>query len=193
MAKKETSFFNMVLTLFLVTLISATALGFVYELTKEPIDLARILKKNNAIQNVIPGFNNNPIEEASDVIKDGKPVKLYMARENGDVSGIAVETFSNEGFNGEIKLMVGFLPDGTINGVTVLEHKETPGLGDKMVKSKSDFSNQFVGKHPDKFKLQVKKDGGDVDAITAATISSRAFCDAVDRAYQAFKQEELTP
>ncbi len=79
--------------------------------------------------------------------------------------------------------MIGFLPDGTIKDVAVLEHKETPGLGDKMERKKSDWSLQFQGQNPATFKIAVTKDGGDVDAITASTISSRAFCDAVERAY----------
>jgi electron transport complex protein RnfG len=82
--------------------------------------------------------------------------------------------------------MVGFSPDGTIRNTAVLEHKETPGLGDKMETEKSDFPDQFKGENPADFGLSVTKDGGDVDAITAATISSRAFCDAVDRAYKTF-------
>jgi electron transport complex protein RnfG len=72
----------------------------------------------------------------------------------------------------------------------VLAHKETPGLGDKMDASKSDFPLQFKGKNPADFKLHVTKDGGNVDAITAATISSRAFCDAVERAYVTFQKEK---
>ena len=84
--------------------------------------------------------------------------------------------------------MVGFLPDGTIRNISVLEHAETPGLGDKMEKKKSSWSEQFNGKNPESYKLQVTKDGGSVDAITAATISSRAYADAVDRAYKAYKK-----
>ena len=87
-------------------------------------------------------------------------------------------------------MLVGFLPDGTIKDIAVLENKETPGLGDKMLKSKSNWSTQFEEKNPANFKLKVKKDGGDVDAITAATISSRAFCDAVQRAYNALETEK---
>jgi Na+-translocating ferredoxin:NAD+ oxidoreductase subunit G len=81
--------------------------------------------------------------------------------------------------------MAGFLPDGSIYKVTVLDHKETPGLGTKMTDLK--FSRQFLGKNPDSFKLLVKKDGGQVDAITAATISSRAYCDALQRASDQLK------
>ena len=89
-----------------------------------------------------------------------------------------------------IKIMVGFRPDGTLYDVAVLEHIETPGLGDKMEKEKSydkrtgeSWTSQFIGIDPATFSLMVRQDDGDVDAITAATITSRAFCDAVQRAY----------
>jgi len=97
-----------------------------------------------------------------------------------------VETFTQKGFSGLIKLMIGFAPDGTIIDISVLQHQETPGLGDKIENAKSSFSAQFQGKNPENFKLVVKKDRGDVDAITASTISSRAYCDAVQRAYNAY-------
>jgi electron transport complex protein RnfG len=84
--------------------------------------------------------------------------------------------------------MVGFKPDGTIHNISVLDHAETPGLGSKIEKSSSSWSEQFNGKNPTDFQLQVRKDGGDVDAITAATISSRAYCDAVQKAYKAFQK-----
>ena len=82
--------------------------------------------------------------------------------------------------------MAGFKPDGTIINITVLEHKETPGLGTKMTEPK--FKDQFSDKNPEQFILKVKKDGGPVDAITAATISSRAFCDAVQRGYNTLQK-----
>ena len=81
-------------------------------------------------------------------------------------------------------------PRSTLFPYTTLFRSETPGLGDKMKKSKSNFSEQFIGKDPANFKLKVKKDGGDVDAITAATISSRAFCDALQRAYDTYKENQ---
>ena len=108
---------------------------------------------------------------------------------NGDkLVGTAVATYTDIGFSGRFKIMVGFSPDGKIINTAVLEHKETPGLGTKLDSKKSDFPLQFKGKNPADFKLKVKKDGGDVDAITAATISSRAFCDALQRAYDTFKK-----
>ncbi|HER08456.1 MAG TPA: RnfABCDGE type electron transport complex subunit G [Bacteroides sp.] len=185
MAKKESTFLNMLLTLFLVTLLAAGLLGSVYSLTKEPIRLAELERKNEAIRMVVPEFDNEP---SLDVVKkyvDGDTLYFYTARKDGDVVGIAVETFTNEGFSGKFKLMVGFKPDNTISDIAVISHAETPGLGDKMEQDKSEFSHQFRGKDPATFKLSVKKDRGDVDAITASTITSRAYCDAVQRAYDA--------
>ncbi len=178
----------MVLTLFVVTLLASASLGFIYELTKEPIAKAKLHKKNVAIQQVVPQYTNQPNEEAYQVEVDGDSLTLYPAKKDGELIGVAVSTYTNKGFSGEISLMVGFSPDGTINNISVLNHAETPGLGDKMEKSKSEWSNQFNQKDPENFQLDVKQDGGDVDAITAATISSRAYCDAVDRAYKAFKK-----
>ena len=186
MANKESTFLNMVATLFMVTLVAAGLLGSVFAITKEPIRLAELKKKNEAIQVVVPGFDNEPSQEVERIIADGDSLYLYTARKGDEILGTAVETFTNMGFSGEIKLMVGFEQDGTIIDIAVVKHAETPGLGDKMEKDKSDFSVQFMGKHPDTFKLAVKKDRGDVDAITASTITSRAYCDAVKRAHRAW-------
>ena len=178
----------MVLTLFIVTLAASTTLGFIYELTREPIAKAKLREKNMAIRKVVPDFSNQPNQEAFQVMVEEDSLTIFPAKQNDQLVGIAVSTFTDQGFSGKIRLMVGFNPDGTINNISVLDHAETPGLGDKIEKSKSDWSKQFKGKNPENFNLQVKKDGGDVDAITAATISSRAYCDAVQRAYQAFRK-----
>ena len=189
MAKKESTFSNMFLTLLIVTLASAAALGFVYEITKEPIAIAKAAKKNLAIKRVVPEFNNEPGKEIIKLPIEGDTVYFYVAKMNDDTVGYAIETFSNKAFGGRLKLMAGFLPDGTIKETAVLEHKETPGLGDKMLKSKSNWSEQFEGKNPASFTLKVTKDGGQVDAITASTITSRAYCDALQRAYNAYIKE----
>jgi len=202
MDKKESTFLNMVVTLFLVTLVAATALGFIYEITKGPISEARALKKTNAIREVVPDFTNLPGDELIKLETEGDTLYFYVARQNDEIIGIAVETFTSKGFTGVFRIMVGFTPDGSIHDITVLEHKETPGLGDKMEKRKSlnkttglSWSSQFQDKHPGEFTLAVKQDGGQVDAITASTITSRAFCDAVQRAYDGFIRirSELIP
>ncbi|MGM0666600.1 MAG: RnfABCDGE type electron transport complex subunit G [Bacteroidota bacterium] len=187
MAKKESNLKNMLFALLLITLIASASLGGIYQITKEPIAAAKLEKKNNAIMQVIPEFDNIPTSEVYKEPVNGDTLYFYPGRKGGELVGTAVETFTRLGFSGEIKVMVGFLPDGTINDVAVLEHEETPGLGDKMERKKSDWSLQFQGKNPDDFRLMVKKDGGDVDAITASTISSRAFCEALTRAYEKYK------
>jgi electron transport complex protein RnfG len=117
---------------------------------------------------------------------EGDSLDIYPAKMNGEIVGYAVNTYTKKGFSGNISLMAGFKPDGTILDITVLEHKETPGLGTKM--TEPEFKDQFADKNPGEFVLKVKKDGGPVDAITAATISSRAFCDAVQRAYNTLQK-----
>jgi electron transport complex protein RnfG len=193
MSKDENSFKKMVLALSLVCAIGSASLGVIYALTKDTINEARKLQKQNAIKTVLPAFDNEPLENIVRRVVDADTVYFYKAEQNGKWVGTAVETFTNKGFSGNIKLMVSFTPDGKIYNTSVLEHHETPGLGDKMEKGKSldkntgkSWSSQFEGKNPGEFRLKVKKDGGDVDAITAATISSRAFCDAVQRAYDEF-------
>ncbi|WP_092440874.1 RnfABCDGE type electron transport complex subunit G [Williamwhitmania taraxaci] len=185
MAGKESTFKNMVLTLLIITLVASVALGYVYQFTKVPIELAQITKVNNAIRAVVPAFDNDPNAEVYKAVVGTDSLNVYPAKKGGVVVGLAVETFTEKGYGGRFELIVGFLPDGTINDIAVISHHETPGLGDKIDKRKSNFSLQFKGKNPKDFKMMVKKDGGDVDAITASTISSRAFCDAVTRAYEA--------
>ena len=175
---------NMVLVLFCITLICSAAVGLVYQATKGPIDAAKAAKVTQAIALVLPEFTNDPGTEKQVIDVDGGQVTVYTAKKGDTVVGYAVETFTNNGFGGLIKLMAGFLPDGTICKVETLQHSETPGLGDKIDRSKSDFSVQFEGKNPGTYRLAVKKDGGDVDAITASTISSRAYVDALTRAYK---------
>jgi electron transport complex protein RnfG len=188
MAKKESTFLNMVITLFVVTLVASTALAYVYEITKEPIAAARLAKKLEAIDQVVPPYDNNPVDDMYTIsATDGTDsLEVYPAKENGKLVGSAIRSFSKNGYGGLIWIMVGLEPDGKIKDVAVVEHKETPGLGSKM--SDPSFKNQFMGLDPSKTSLEVKKDGGDIDAITAATISSRAFCDAVQMAVNSYEK-----
>ena len=190
MANKESTFLSMTLTLVVVTLVAAALLGSAYGLTKEPIRLAELKKKYEAIAVVIPGFDNEPSQEVQKLPFDGDTLYIYTARKGEEILGTAVETFTNKGFSGNFKLMVGFDPSGTITDIAVISHKETPGLGNKMEIGKSDFHVQFQGKDPANFNMTVTKDRGEVDAITASTITSRAYCDAVQRAYDALEQLE---
>lgn len=182
MAKKlESTLGNMILSLVLISMVMSAALSYVYLKTKGPIEVAEQQKELNAIKQVLPEFDNDPNTAKTE--QDG--VIVYRLSKQNQPVGYAIKTYTEKGFGGHVELMAGFLPDGSINSVTVLTHKETPGLGTKMSDPK--FSDQFLGKNPDDFVLKVKKDGGQVDAITAATVSSRAYCDALQRAYTALK------
>lgn len=187
MAKTESTFKNMVMSLTFISLAASTCLGFVYEFTKKPIELSNLNKKLEAIKQVVPEFTNNPNEEMYRLpTGEGDSLDIYPAKKDNEIVGYAVSTYTKKGFSGNINLMAGFKPDGSIVNITVLEQKETPGLGTKMTEPQ--FKNQFNDKNPAQFNLKVKKDGGQVDAITAATISSRAFCDAVQRAYNTLQK-----
>ena len=183
--KKESTLINMLVALLVIAAVSGGVLGLVYGVTKDAIAEVDQKKNEAAIQAVLPLEN---VTYKADTMKfnyEGVdltfPCNLaYDA--NGNFQGAAVKT-NEGGFGGKIDMMVGFLADGTIKGTSVLSHAETPGLGANMT---GKFKDQFVDKNPASYKLTVTKDGGDVDAITAATITSRAFSKAVNKAYQAF-------
>ena len=123
---------------------------------------------------------------------DEIPVTVYTATRDGEVTGYAAESMSKNGFGGEVRLMVGFAPDGEVINVNVLRQTETPGLGTKMADEGNVLLASIQGKNLEQMKLvdgklAVRKDGGDVDALTAATISSRAYVDAINRAYMAYR------
>jgi len=184
MAKLESTFLNMFLTLLTVTAISSLGAGVVYNLTKEPIAEVARQKQQRAIEQVMPGFDE--YRRFAVMPANGQDSLIFFeGTKDGEVIGVAVNTYTNLGYSGLIKLMVGFRPDGTIVNYEVLDHKETPGLGSKIAEG---FKEQFSGKNPVDFKLTVTKDGGEVDAITAATISSRAVCDALSRAFVTYEE-----
>ena len=188
MAAKKDTLLNMFVALFVICVVAGGVLGVVYNATKGPITAAENAKKTEAIKNVLPEFNELKETKVKSAMED-IDIPFYLAYDtNNNFIGAAVETFTNKGFSGNISLMVGILADGTVNNISVLQHAETPGLGSKM--TEASFKNQFNEKNPSSFNFKVKKDGGDVDAITAATISSRAFCDAVNRALSTFENNK---
>lgn len=181
---------NMVLSLGIITIIAAALLAGVYSLTEKPIKEAALNKQIEAISAVTPEFNNDPVAEAIDIIPDGEetPVKVFPAKKDGNLVGAAVESYSSKGFSGDIKLIYGFDIDGNITGYEVMSHAETPGLGAKMGEwfRSPEGKRNVIGLNPATSNMTVTKDGGDVDAITAATITSRAYLDALTRAHKAF-------
>lgn len=193
MSKNKSSIATMVLSLGAITAIAAALLAWVNNVTKTPIEEARNAKKVTAIQDVTPAFTNDPIADADSIIPEGEDriVVVFPAFEDGILTGAAVETYSMDGFSGEITLMVGFDAAGSITGYTVLSHAETPGLGAKMNEwfRDNEGKRSVIGSNPAIRNMNVAKDpGGEVDGITAATITSRAFLQAIRRAHSAFNQ-----
>ena len=183
----KSSLKNMVLVLFTITLIASAGVGAVNMITEEPIAAAKAKAVQDALKQVLPAFDTT--EDAEQTI-DGLTIKTYKALAAGETVGYAVETATKEGFGGMVRLMVGFDAEGRILNINVLEQSETPGLGTKMCDEDNPLITSFKGKKPAEMTLKVRKDGGDVDALTTATISSRAYTDAVARAYKAFTKAD---
>lgn len=180
----------MLLALAVIAVIASGALAAVYVLTKGSIDQVNEEKTQTAMTNVLPNFDGTTEKvEIQARESDKTPVAVNLAyNKDGSPFGAAVETYTDKAFGGTFTIMVGFDTTGVIIGTAVIKAAETPGLGDKIKTEK--FSGQFVEKklRPWDAPLAVTKDQGQVDAITAATISSRAYCDAVNRAAEAYKK-----
>ena len=191
MAKLQSTLPNMLLSLTAICLVAGEVLAGVYEVTKDPIEAAKIAELNAAIKAVTPDFDNDPSAEAyMAVTGEGDSLKIYPAKQGDEFVGVAVECNTKKGFGGEIKVIVGFDQAGKLLNYSVLQHAETPGLGAKMQDwFRMDKNKQSVlGRSIPDGGLKVTKDDKEngVDAITAATISSRAFLDAINRAYRAY-------
>ena len=190
MKKLESSLLNMVLVLTLVAVIMGGVLAYVNHLTEGPITEQKEKALANGIKTVMV-CNDLVVANTNEVKQDidGKEHTfiIYQVKDaQGQDLGAAVQS-TTMGFGGDLKVLVGFDPDGKILGYTLLEHAETPGLGAKAdLWFQKGQKGDIIGKDP-KEPLTVSKDGGQVDAITASTITSRAFLKAVNQAYNAYK------
>ena len=180
----------MTLCLFVICLVCSALLAGVYALTADPIAAAAAAKNEAAIMEVLPD-SAVKIEEVRTVEMDGQTYEYNLAYdEQGNTVGCAINV-APVGFGGPIAIKVGFDINGNIWNTKVLSQAETPGLGAKCVEPS--FSAQFKGFNPVEKKLAVKKDGGDVDAITASTITSRAYTDGLALAVKVFQTIGQTP
>ncbi len=184
MAKLENSLKNMVLSLTAITLVVGGLLGAVAYVTDEPIAKAAADKQTAAISAVVPAEGATVGEAQVKTAANGTEATIFPVMKDGKLVGNAVKATSKNGFGGNITVMIGFDVEGNILGYSVLDcSNETPGLGAKMPDwFQKGQKGDVIGKNPAKNNITVSKDGGEVDAITAATISSRAFCDAVAQA-----------
>ena len=172
---------------FVALLCTAISAG-IFFLTKDKIDAVMAAQQRELLLQVIPQdyFNNNLLESA--VIPQDKNLvgiqKIYFAKKDGNVSAYAYETTAPDGYSGDIRLLVGLDPKGEILGVRVIEHHETPGLGDKIELRISNwilnFTNQSINEH-NLSEWAVKKDGGKFDQFSGATITPRAVVNQTKR------------
>ncbi|WP_028904257.1 RnfABCDGE type electron transport complex subunit G [Prevotella sp. P6B4] len=191
MKKLESSLLNMVLVLTSVAVIMGGILAFVNHLTEGPINDQKARALADGIKTVMCVDNlkvaNTDTVKQNDAKGKEMTYIIYQIQDaqNKDL-GAAVESTTG-GFGGDLKVLVGFNTEGQILGYTLLEHAETPGLGAKADKwFQKGEKGDIIGKSPAQ-PLTVSKDGGQVDAITASTITSRAFLLAVNNAYNAYK------
>lgn len=185
----------MFLSLSIICLTVAVLLAQANKMTAKPIAEAKAMKLQNAISEVVPPFDNDPVAEAY-LMPDGSgdSLRVYPAKKGDEVVGYAINSSSNNGFGGEIQIMVGFDIEDRIINYAVLQHAETPGLGSKMTewfKNPEKQSQSVIGRDLSQGTLAVSKDGGSVDAITASTITSRAFLEAINRAYLAYSDSKV--
>lgn len=194
MAKLESNLKNMLLSLTCITLVAAAALAGVFMLTKPIIDQKQKEKTQQAIMAVLPQMEGLEIA-APDTIAE-KHIILHKAYVKGEWVGTAVEVNTanntNKPFGDAFSAMVGFDSDGNIVNYQILKHSETPGLGAKMgVWFAEGGKGSIIGKSPKAGNWAVTKDGGSIDAITAATITSRAFLEMVQEAYNSIADQPV--
>ena len=184
---------RLIASLTVVCVVSAFCLSVVNGMTKTPIHEQERLAKLKAVRAVLPEFDNDPISDTLSVETgsegDSKRILVYVGKKNGSPSGIAFEALG-EGYGGMISMVLGIDVNGQVSGVHILKHAETPGLGSRI--NEPGFRQALKGKSLANSKLfrgdlAVKKDGGDIDAIAGATISSRGVTTAVSQGLRFFE------
>ena len=178
--------FKLILVLTVICLVAGLLLGGVNTLTQERIQQALREEKLAALREVLPAYDNEPDADAVIIEDRGRSWTFYVAREGATFSGAAFETASEKGYGGLIGVMVGVTADGRVNGLEILSQKETPGLGARI--QEPAFKQQFAGRSIHDTVWAVRKDQGDIDEITAATISSRAVVEAIKTGLDVYEE-----
>ncbi|MBN1551639.1 RnfABCDGE type electron transport complex subunit G [bacterium] len=177
--------FKEVIILMLIALSAGICLSVVYTATKDRIEEVKRQQRREAFQEVLPFINQLPDDMHITFEDKQNRVSVYAIDRDGDLLGAALEISTKAGYGGDMTFLVGVDPSGKVKGFSLLEQKETPGLGTKAEKKK--FWGQFLDKTTETFDFKVQKDGGDVMAITAATITSRAVSEGVERGLLTYK------
>lgn len=166
-----------ILVLAIISALSASLVSVVYSITKPKIES---IKKQALIDaaNIVLPESDQVVQKVKDLGPDGEKLEYFEGVKDSKTTGYAFTTENNKGYGGNIQILMGVDTKCKITGFQIIQHAETPGLGDQA--AKQFFKGQFEGKGLDNFKFMVKQDGGDVDAITAATITSRAVTKALE-------------
>jgi electron transport complex protein RnfG len=169
-----------------IAAVSAGVLAFVDQKTQEPIASALKAEEMAAVESVLPPFDNEADKDTLTLGDEACSYKFYRGRKGNVIVGAAFTIIAPNGYSGDIKVMVGVDTAGVVQGIEILDHRETPGLGAKI--ETAEFRNQYKGKslaNPDVW--DVMKDGGTFKQITGATISSRAVTHCIARALEFFE------
>jgi len=191
--------FKMVLVLTLFCVVAAGLLAKVNDITRAPIAEAKAEETRQALRGVLPPFDNKVDEEFVEkkigIDKKGNDVmtKVYTAKQQGKIIGRAFVVVAHDGYGGDIEIMMGVSPEGKITGIEILSLSETPGLGAKIASvetwpGRGSGPGGLIGKSLEN-NLKAKKDGGEIDQITGATISPRAVVSAVKKGLEFHKHE----
>ena len=176
------------LTLGTIALCVAILLATTRWLTEERIHYNQLQSQQSVLTDLLAetGYDNNPFNDTI-TLNDSQRTRVYRARLENRTVAVILETATYDGYNGRIDLLVAARPDGTISGVRVIRHRETPGLGDDIEHNKSrwiyGFENTSLNRPP-QHQWHVKRDGGYFDQITGATITPRAVVAAVREALE---------
>jgi electron transport complex protein RnfG len=168
---------RLVIVLTLISSAAGVILAVTNKVTSGPIASAGQREHTESLTLVLPACDNDPARTKADIVVDGRAWTFHVARKAGRYAGAAFVAVSRRGYGGDIRLMVGVTAGGTVNRVRVLSQQETPGLGTKV--AAAPFISQFDGRTIADTRWAVRKDQGDFDAVTGATISSRAVLEAV--------------
>ena len=160
-----------------ISLVAGVLLAFTNAVTRERIAVNRGAETQAALREVLPEFDNHPAQNTNVVVAAGTEWVFYVARRAGRYAGAAFQAHSAHGYGGTIRLMIGVGAGGKLGQIRILEQQETPGLGARILQEP--FQRQFRDRDLARTNWRVRQDGGDLDAITGATISSRAVAEAV--------------
>lgn len=186
--------FRLIIVLTIACLIAAVSLAKVYDVTKGPIAEQERLRTMNGLKAVLPAFDNDVVKDSRDVVvgknKNGKDVtvKFYTGKKDNAPVGTALQVVAPDGYAGDINILMGVGTDGKVSGIEIISHKETPGLGSRI--TKEEWKAKFKGRSlEDGARFAVKKDGGEIDQFSGATISPRAVVKAVKKGLEIYKKE----